>query len=65
MEKIAVNYKNEVIRLYGYNANTKDYYAMVNNDIVSAKNLKELCAKIGISHTALHRDVQCNDIVKF
>ena len=65
MEKYTVNYKNQIIRLYGYNANTKDYYAMVNNNIVSAKNLKELCNKIGISHTALHRDVQRNDIVKF
>lgn len=65
MKKYAVNYKNQIIKLYGYDANTKSYYAMVNDNIVSAKNLKELCNKIGISHTALHRDVQRNDIVKF
>lgn len=59
------NYKNKCIRFYGYNANTKSYYAMVDYDIIIAKNIKELCAKIGISHTALHRDVQRNDIVKF
>ena len=65
MEKIAVNYKNQIIRFYGYDSNSKSYYAVVDYDIVSAKNLKELCAKIGISHTALHRDVYRNDIVKF
>ena len=65
MEKYAINYKNQIIRFYGYDANTKSYYAMVDNDIINAKNLKELCIKIGISHTALHRDVLRNDIVKF
>ena len=65
MEKIAVNYKNQIITMYGYDANTKNYYAMVDNNIISAKNIKELCAKIGISHTALHRDVLRNDIIKF
>lgn len=65
MNKYTVNYKNQIIKMYGYDDNTKDYYAVVNNDIISAKNLKELCNKIGISHTALHRDVQRNDIVKF
>ena len=58
------NYKNECVRMWGYDANSKSYYAIVNYDIVPAKNLKELCAKIGISHTALHRDVQRNDICK-
>lgn len=56
------NYKNECIRFYGYNHNSKCYYAMVNYDIIIGKNIKELCAKIGISHTALKRDVQRNDI---
>lgn len=65
MEKYAINYKNQLIRFYGYDYNLKNYYAMVDRDIVSAKNLKELCNKIGISHTALHRDVYRNDIVKF
>lgn len=60
-----MNCKNQIIRLYGYDSNSKSYYAMVDNDIVGAKNLKELCNKIGISHTALHRDVYRNDIIKF
>lgn len=50
--------------MYGYDANTKNYYAIVNYEIVIGKTIKELCAKIGISHTALHRDVQRNDICK-
>ena len=61
---MAYNYKNEYIRMYGYDANTKNYYAIVNYDIVIAKTIKELCAKIGISHTALHHDVPRNDICK-
>lgn len=65
MDKYAINYKNQIIRFYGYNYNSKSYYAMVNYDIVSAKNLKELCNKIGISHTALRHDVYRNDIAKF
>jgi hypothetical protein len=65
MEKYAINYKNQVIRFYGYDYNSKDYYAMIDRDVVSAKNLKELCNKIGLSHTALHRDVCRNDIVKY
>ena len=62
MEKYTINCKNQLVRFYGYNHISKCYYAMVDYDIIIAKNLKELCAKIGISHTALRRDVSRNDI---
>lgn len=61
-KKFLVNCKNQYIRFYGYNHNSKCYYAMVDYEIVTAKKIKELCAKIYISHTALHRGVQRNDI---
>lgn len=65
MEKYAINCKNQIIRFYGYDYNSNNYYAMVDHDVINANTLKELCNKIGLSHTALHHDVYRNDIVKF
>lgn len=58
----AINYKNQVIRFYGYTRKSKSYYAMVNYSLITAPTLQELCNKIGISRTALRHDVPRNDI---
>ena len=65
MEKYAINCKNQIIRFYGYDYNSKCYYAMVDYDVVSSKKINDLCKKIYISPTALRHDVQRNDIAKF
>lgn len=62
MEKYAINCKNQLIRFYGYNYNSKCYYAIVGYDTVVAKKINDLCKKIYISPTALRRDVSRNDI---
>ena len=65
MEKYTINCKNQIIRFYGYDYNSKCYYAIVGYNTIIAKKFNELCKKIYISPTALRRDVYRNDITKF
>lgn len=58
--KMTINYKGEVIKGYG-RVNNK-WYAVVNLHMYKAATLKELCAVIGVSATALRRDVNRHDI---